>query len=271
MKAFLKRAAVLAAMAFAFASPVRANGVSDLWWNPNESGWGVNVVAQSNTLFLTFFVYGQNGQPLWLVAPATKYVSGTTTSGGVIYTGPLYQTSGPFLGGSFNPNAVSVTQVGAVTFTWVTPTSATIAYSVNGTPVSKSLVRQTWDTNYYLPGKFLGGIVLDRTGCTGTSRYESFAQFTVSFTSLASGGGTMQVAFQPSGGGSCSGSGGPYSQDGKLTSFTGTGTSCVSGASGTVTYSVIEANSRGIAGRIDATYPGGCREVGTFGGVWRAE
>ena len=263
MNAFVKCVAAVAALVFAFVSPVRAGGVSDMWWNAGESGWGVNVVGQGSTLFLTFYVYGQNGQPLWLVAPATKYQS--EGAGGRVYSGPLYQTSGPWLGGPFNPSAVNVTQVGTTTFTHVTTTTATIAYTVNGTPVNKSLVRFTWENNSYLPGTYLGAIVLDRTGCSGVSRYEALAQFTVSIT-----GSTMQVSLQPSSGGSCSASG-PYVQEGSQARFAGSGTSCAGAGSGTASFTAIDANALGIAGRIEASYPGGCREDGTFGGVWKAD
>src|SRR3954469_24052414 len=39
-----------------------------LWWNPAESGWGLNTTHQGNILFATLFVYAGDGQPLWLVA-----------------------------------------------------------------------------------------------------------------------------------------------------------------------------------------------------------
>ena len=263
MKAFQKLAVAVAAAVIAFVSPARAGSVSDLWWNPAESGWGVNVVRQGDTMFLTFFVYAQDGQPLWLVAPSTSFVS--DSSAGTVYSGPLYKTSGPWLGGSFNPAAVNVTQVGTATISWQSVTAATLTYSYSGTSVTKSLVRQTWTANYFLPGKYLGGIVLDRTGCSSPSRYESLAQFTVTMS-----GATMQVAMQPSGGGSWSGSG-PVVQTGSIAGFSGTATSCASGASGTASFSAIEANSEGITGRIDATYPGGCRETGEFAGVFRAD
>src|SRR4051794_3341309 len=82
--------------------------VTGLWYNPNESGWGMNVIQQSSVLFITIFVYGPDGRPTWYVASDTRFVAGTA----VKYTGPLYATTGPYFGGTFNPNAVSARQVG---------------------------------------------------------------------------------------------------------------------------------------------------------------
>jgi hypothetical protein len=42
--------------------------ITDQWWNPAESGWGVNVVLQNNVAFLTFFVYDTAQNPVWYTA-----------------------------------------------------------------------------------------------------------------------------------------------------------------------------------------------------------
>ena len=41
--------------------------VQDLWWNPAESGWGLNIAHQDDTLFATLFTYGADGGGIWLV------------------------------------------------------------------------------------------------------------------------------------------------------------------------------------------------------------
>ena len=61
-------ALALAANAFdAFATPQHQN-MTDMWFNPAESGWGLNLIHQGDTLFATLFVYGPDGQPRWYVA-----------------------------------------------------------------------------------------------------------------------------------------------------------------------------------------------------------
>ena len=52
-----------------------ATNYQDLWWNApggSESGWGLNVTHQGDTLFVTWFTYDVDGSPLWLSATAQK-------------------------------------------------------------------------------------------------------------------------------------------------------------------------------------------------------
>ena len=61
-----KSIALLLAAACIFGSPAHAattTDISDLWWIPSESGWGVQFVQEELTIFATMFVYGPNGQP----------------------------------------------------------------------------------------------------------------------------------------------------------------------------------------------------------------
>ncbi len=68
-----------------------ATNYQDLWWAApagSESGWGINLTHQGDTIFASWFTYDTDGTPLWLVATAPKTTSGT-------YTGTLYRTTGP--------------------------------------------------------------------------------------------------------------------------------------------------------------------------------
>src|SRR5690606_4666951 len=42
----------------------------DLWWNPEEPGWGLGLAHQGNTIFATLFTYDAGGDPLWLIMSA---------------------------------------------------------------------------------------------------------------------------------------------------------------------------------------------------------
>ena len=57
----------------------------DMWWNPAESGWGVNIVHQNSTLFATLMTYDLAGDDLWLVMSrdpaARRVVSGRPLPG----------------------------------------------------------------------------------------------------------------------------------------------------------------------------------------------
>jgi hypothetical protein len=39
--------------------------ISDMWWNPAESGWFANIILQSAIAFMTFFVYDAHQNPVW--------------------------------------------------------------------------------------------------------------------------------------------------------------------------------------------------------------
>ncbi len=40
-----------------------SNDQSDLWWNANENGWGIQFVQRGSTIFATMFVYDCQWQP----------------------------------------------------------------------------------------------------------------------------------------------------------------------------------------------------------------
>jgi len=132
-----------------------AASMSDLWWNPYESGWGANIIDQQGTLFITLFVYGPSGQPTWLVGSDVSIVSSTSSER--VYSGALYSTTGPWFGGYFDPSSVHLRQVGTLTFTATSPVKGTITYSVDGVVVSKAVERLTWK-HINLGGTYYGAV-----------------------------------------------------------------------------------------------------------------
>ena len=65
---------------------------SDLWWNPDESGWGIQYAHTGNAIFATMYVHGPTNQPTWYVATLEPQPSSDT------WSGPLFATSGPWFG-----------------------------------------------------------------------------------------------------------------------------------------------------------------------------
>ncbi len=64
--------------------------VTDLWWNPGESGWGMNLTQHpSGQVFGVWYTYAADSGPLWLVMTGGAWVTSRT------FTGALYRTSGP--------------------------------------------------------------------------------------------------------------------------------------------------------------------------------
>ena len=109
-----------------------------LWWNPGESGWGINFTQQGDIVFGTLFTYDTDGSPLWLVMSDGRRQGSADT-----FTGALYRTTGPaFNSVPFNSSQVGVTQVGAMTVAFAADGSAQLFYTANGASVSKTITRQ---------------------------------------------------------------------------------------------------------------------------------
>src|SRR5689334_9759101 len=119
---------LLVALALAsFASGARASSgtnFSDQWWNPNESGWGAAVLQQADVLFVDVFVYGPDNRPTWYTAAAYHQPQ----AAGLLFSGDLYVTSGPWFGAFFNPNAVFARKVGTLQFDASSTDTATLTY-----------------------------------------------------------------------------------------------------------------------------------------------
>jgi hypothetical protein len=135
-------AAILLAL-WTCAGPVSAtsfsNDQSDIWWNANESGWGIQFVQRGNTIFATMFVYDAAGNPTWYIAA----MQGSKPNGVLTFTGDLYSAYGPRFGTDpFDPHAVGGAQVGTMTWQKQSGSPGTLAYSVNGVNVVKMLTRQ---------------------------------------------------------------------------------------------------------------------------------
>lgn len=100
--------------------------VTGLWWNPSESGWGVNIAQNGDALFATWFLYAPDGAPIWYHMPAGSWqrVGEFDT-----FTGAVYRTTGPALQSCdvtstdcpvvpFDPTRVTRTPVGTATFSF---------------------------------------------------------------------------------------------------------------------------------------------------------
>ena len=116
-----------------------ASNFQDLWWNPNESGWGLNVTQQGSTTFATLFDYDSTGHATWYVMS-----NGAQTTPGN-FTGTLYTTTGPVFNAS--PwTAITPTAVGTMSLHFSTGTTGQLTYTVNGTTVQKAIQRQTFSS-----------------------------------------------------------------------------------------------------------------------------
>ncbi len=107
----------------------------DIWWNPNESGWGLNIIHQGDILTVGLYTNDAAGRNVWyLMAPGTLQ-AGTST-----YSGPLKRYTGPVFN-AFPWGAVAETTVGTLSVTFVNGNQATLTYSINGASVVKQIQR----------------------------------------------------------------------------------------------------------------------------------
>ena len=116
----------------------RATNYQDLWWNPAESGWGVNFTHQGDIIFATWFTYDASRKPWWLIAELHRTPAGT-------YAGKVSTVKGPaFDSVPFDGSKVVETFVGDATVTFADGNRATFAYTVNGTTQAKAVTRQVF-------------------------------------------------------------------------------------------------------------------------------
>jgi hypothetical protein len=257
--------------AFSFALPLsaRAADYTDIWWATGgvESGWGVNLVQNEDVVYATFYVYDTAKKATWYSSPMFVTPSGS-------YSGTLYQTTGSFFGGAWNPNDVFPTPVGTATFTPNTATNGSLTYSVNNVPgmpnvvVVKNIQRSMFRT-IILGGNYVGTAVVANTGCSDNSKNgSSIFDVDPQITQDTSGQIGITLSFGSSE--TCLLSGAAV-QEGQLFRITNASYVCTSGGTtilnATASVYEVKATSVGIEGRWFSNTGGGCQENGTFSGV----
>jgi hypothetical protein len=249
-------AAALVLPALAPAATPFSNDASDLWFNPAESGWGVNIAQQGDVAFLTLYTYGADGKATWFVASSMHAEKSGTT---VTYTGDLFASTGPaFNAPTFDSNAVVRTQVGTASFQVAHGTQGTLTYTVNGTTVTKAVIRQTWRENN-ASGNYIG--YLGSSCATSTSGAEESMTFSIvqtypSFAMTATGASGVSCGYN-----------GTYSQDGRLGHVEGT-VACTNNKSGTFVMDSTEASPDAFMTRL-STRVGSCAITGRLAGIRR--
>jgi hypothetical protein len=225
----------IAARAFATPQPIDA---TDLWINPSESGWGISVFHQGDTLFASLFVYGPDGQPKW-------YTASNLQGGPSVYSGSLVEAAGPYLGASlFDSNAVTRRVVGSMTMT-LDDTGANLSYSVDGTQVTKRVNRFSM-RQISLNGGYWG-TQLQPAAPDGTGEVSRIRQHIDVFDN----GQTLSLANGSDIGSTCEYSGNRRSQDGESVASSGT-VACNGGPAGNWSMRV-DPSTRGFVGTFTGT------------------
>jgi cyclophilin family peptidyl-prolyl cis-trans isomerase len=110
---------------------------TDLWWNENESGWGVSLTQQFGTIFAAWYAYDATGKPVW-------YVATNCPVSGAGCTGALYQVTGGAPLTSPWKTVKPATVVGNVTFEFTDAANGTMSYTINGVASSRVITRQVY-------------------------------------------------------------------------------------------------------------------------------
>ena len=263
------RALIAAALALLCQSALAMSSfspdASDLWWNPDESGWGANLIQQHNVILATLFVYGADGRARW-------YVSSELTTGGapedveMIWSGRLYETTGPVVAsGAFNASAVARRDVGTMRFFYRRPNNGTLEWTVDGVTTSKLVRRQTW-TSVDITGEFYLNRVLRAHLCNGPNTGNEPSLNEAMVMNVARSGDAVQIATRPVAPGTlaCTYTG-SLSQEGRMSRVEGTYT-CNDGSAGPFSLTEVEVSQWGFMARI-FTNVRGCAMHGHFGGA----
>ena len=120
---------------FASAAPGAYHGY---WFGgAAQSGWGLHVAQQGDTIFATWYTYGADGTPTWFFMPGATKLSATHYSGG------LYRTTG----GSwptmehYDPNATKATAAGTLDLSFTSDSAGTMTAVVDGKTITTPIQR----------------------------------------------------------------------------------------------------------------------------------
>lgn len=233
--------------------------LTDVWWPNDEPGWGIQFVHNADWVFATLYVYDASNRP-------TFYVSllANAPTGSPVWTGALSTASGPWFGAPFDPAAVVETFVGAMTFTLTDFATGTLAYTVDGTSVSKTIHRQPLklenNTGYY------SRVHTRWTAAGATCDDDDFrSPASPKGLNITQATAVADVVFDYWTGNadSCHAHGASYTQVGRYGRYDGA-FACTNGRSGTMTLYETVNRIFILTGRYSLVWDDGCKHNGWF-------
>jgi hypothetical protein len=234
---------------------------TDLWWVPQESGWGANVVQSDAFMFVTFYIYGADKKPTWYSAELTW--------DGTRYSGNLYATQGTYWAVPWNPADHPTAQaVGTASFqpSATDAYHATLAYTVPGVGSFSKPIERASLTLIALGGSYQGTQAGTYAGCSDPSIDGPYTDnYTLAVSQTAT---SATLTFTYASGATCTISGATQ-QHGQLFDMPDASYVCSGTLSYTTTATVYEmkATALGLEGRVSATVGSGCKESANFAGV----
>jgi hypothetical protein len=117
---------------------------SGMWWNAQESGWGLSLhQGATHALFGAWFAYGANGEPQWFTLQQGQWIDATT------WRGSILRTTGPALGApDYDPRLVLILPAGTATLDFRQRAGeegrARFTYTLNGVTTTKVITRMAF-------------------------------------------------------------------------------------------------------------------------------
>jgi len=237
------------------AAQAAATDYTDIWYNPQEGGWGMNLVQSDSFMFLTFFIYGADSQPTWFVGQVALDASNN-------FNGTLYSTTGTYYIMPWAGDAV--TTAGTVSFQPLSPYTAQLVYTVNGVgTVTKTVQRQPL-TPSAISGNYSGGLVLAQSQCANSG--SGTLNMNTSITQPLNNVGATTIGMARADGLTCNFTG-QLTQWGKLYQMQNATYTCSNGRATSANVDELSLTTHGIQGSWSAFVEGGCVETGVFDAV----
>ena len=153
------RKIVVAALLWIASFSASALEYTDAWVPLGEAGSGTFLVQSETFVFLAFYVFDQNQNPIWFSCQLTRDANGTT------YSGNLYRSGGTYYALPWNPSDKTIVAVGTCTFAPTDIYNATLTYTPTGAqPIVKTIQRFSL-LPYNFAGNFSGSMSGSISGC----------------------------------------------------------------------------------------------------------
>ena len=251
----LKRLIVIV---FLLCAPMHAEAANytDVYYDPNEAGWGVFLVQSDTTQFLAFFIYGQDGKPIWYTAELKEDASGN-------YVGALYAITGTYF--PLPWQGYNIAPAGTASFEPIDTYSATLRYTVNGIPTVVKSVRRQNLADYQLAGNYSGSMSGTISDCPSPSDNDAHFRGRYGLVVTQAGGAASTLTFtfvDPEHAGFACTITGPLTLLGRLYQMANGTMSCFESGSALtpfpVTIDSYHPTGQGIEGRLSGMESNGC-------------
>ena len=119
--------------------------VTDLWWNPAEPAWSLNIVHHkqfvvggpgSDALIATWNTFDVNLAPTWVTLTSGTWASGQT------FTGVMHETTGSYFANPYLPGQAVDSVVSSARLTFSDANNGNLVYTLFGVTSSRAIVRK---------------------------------------------------------------------------------------------------------------------------------